>query len=104
MRWRAVVAPPSVAAAAEGHGGQARPACPPGVFCVYRAPDYQGPSWSWTGCGARETPLAGVGAYVNNTLYWVRMFDRREDIVFTAPPCSEAASFDWTGVWYLQIC
>ncbi|WP_189389794.1 peptidase inhibitor family I36 protein [Streptomyces sp. SDr-06] len=41
-----VVAPPSVAAAAEGHGGQARPTCPPGTFCVYRAPDYQGPSWS----------------------------------------------------------
>ncbi|WP_329394727.1 peptidase inhibitor family I36 protein [Streptomyces melanogenes] len=99
-----LAAAPATAAGADAPVAQAKPLCPVGVFCAYQKPDYTGPVWNVTGCGAREVPFHGVGAYDNNTQYWVRMFDRNYNVVFTAPPRSSDRSFDWSHVWYIRLC
>ncbi|WP_432832817.1 hypothetical protein [Dactylosporangium sp. CA-092794] len=77
-----------------------------GWFCAYRAAGYQGDILQWYNCGRYNMPWGGTGSWINNQTQGTPAYLLNQNLSVVNQSFAYAAnlSFNWTPVWYVDVC
>jgi hypothetical protein len=77
-----------------------------GWFCAYSSASYQGDKLQWYNCGRYNMPWAGTGSWINNQTQNTDAYLLNQNFSVVSQSFAYAASlsFNWTPVWYVDVC